>query len=531
MRIKDNLLMKYQLRIIIEIVISLCMFLLSLIPTYLMKQIIDYVSMGRGAGLRVELFIYLAVFYLVVSVLAYYLNYYFIMTRQKYVYDLRKSFIEKISRVSYVNFKDIKLGDILYLFTKDLAVTSGKIDFIISFTLNLAVIVSIMAILFSINVKMTMVVMLLIPIYTFISFRFKKRLVEYNYLVKSKESEMTSICHDFFANNILFKVFNVLNSKIKSLGTYFEELIGFNKKILMYEKFAVAISTTFISMWSLFAIAMSMYFYNEKEVTLGSMVMFVTLLNYVYKPISDTISLLYSVQAIYVSEARLEQLYSLSVNNSKSLKGQYKLQSIQSITVENLSVRIGNSLILNDLSFDITNNTNYIYGDSGSGKTTLMYTLLGLIKYNQGRILINGIEIERIEEFHQHVAVCFDEPIILNESIVDNIVFFRSCDVGKVEKILSVVGLEPDNYGDSKLDEGRIMNMSKGEKQRIALARAIYGDPKLLLMDEALTGVGFEKEKEIMKNVRQFHSEITIVSFTHRTNIASKSDYVISPFN
>ena len=164
-----------------------------------------------------------------------------------------------------------------------------------------------------------------------------------------------------------------------------------------------------------------------------------------------------------------------------------------------------------------------IIGPSGSGKTTLLDCLMGLRSVSEGFVRIFGKDpAEILHMFPGSMGLVTQSPSIRSGSIAENVALFgsESIDEGRVRKLLVHVGLKDfltrQIAGTETLIGDGYLQMSGGEKQRLALARALYRDPKILIMDEPTSALDGLSEREVFELIQNEKLNRTIVLVTHR---------------
>lgn len=188
--------------------------------------------------------------------------------------------------------------------------------------------------------------------------------------------------------------------------------------------------------------------------------------------------------------------------------------------IENLSMQINPGEII------------AIVGPSGCGKTTLMKIMLGLLKPEQGQVLIGGLDIHRIDpqNYRSLLGTVMQDDTLFAGSIMDNITFFDPvCDQERAKAVASLAAIHEDiarmpmQYNTLIGDMGS--TLSGGQRQRVVLARALYKQPKILLLDEATSHVDVTQEKAINDILKQL--EMTIVMIAHRPETIAGASRVI----
>lgn len=174
-----------------------------------------------------------------------------------------------------------------------------------------------------------------------------------------------------------------------------------------------------------------------------------------------------------------------------------------------------------------------IVGRSGAGKTTLVNLIPRLYRANAGTIKIDGIEIDRfrLDDLRRQITIVPQEVFLFGGTIMDNIRYGKP-DVTLEELMHAaelagihsfIMGL-PDNYHTIVRENGR--NFSSGQRQRLAIARAILCDPRILVLDEATSGVDLKTETEILSGLEAFMRRRTTIIVSHRPSVIEHVDRV-----
>jgi ATP-binding cassette subfamily C protein len=194
----------------------------------------------------------------------------------------------------------------------------------------------------------------------------------------------------------------------------------------------------------------------------------------------------------------------------------------------------GNLPVIKDLDVTIkAGQTTAIIGPSGAGKTTIADLLMGLIIPNQGSILIDGKEFnpERMKTWRKHIGYVPQDTFLFNDTVRANLLWAspgssedeinRSLKYAAAEEFVNGLPKGPDTIlGD------RGVLVSGGERQRIALARALLRKPSLLILDEATSSLDSENEKRIQKAIEKLHGQMTILVISHRLSTIRGADMI-----
>ena len=189
------------------------------------------------------------------------------------------------------------------------------------------------------------------------------------------------------------------------------------------------------------------------------------------------------------------------------------------IELKNVSFEYENTAIFENLSLSVAEGEKIgIIGESGCGKSTLLKLMAGLYVPSSGEITVDGVS--RPEEIIKKVSVVMQSPMLLPLSIIENITMGHEYEKEKIEKIIESANLKKwidslpeglDTYLGDRADE-----LSGGQAQRIAIARAMFKDAKILLLDEPTSALDGENAASVLEAISHFTADKTVVHVTHR---------------
>jgi len=204
------------------------------------------------------------------------------------------------------------------------------------------------------------------------------------------------------------------------------------------------------------------------------------------------------------------------------------------VELHNVSVLYGQKPALKNVSFSVDAGSKIaIIGPTAAGKTQLLYLLTGLIKPNSGVVKFDGRGIDEYnsEAFHRQVGFVFQDSIIFNMSIRENIAFSDTVTDESLEKAIDTAELRdfinslPDKLSTVVSERGS--SLSGGQKQRIMLARALAVNPMVLLLDDFTARVDGNTEKKILANVQKNYPGLTLISVTQKISAVEHYDKII----
>lgn len=224
-------------------------------------------------------------------------------------------------------------------------------------------------------------------------------------------------------------------------------------------------------------------------------------------------------------------------NNNKNKSMMKKIFFEKSIKLKNInfSYKKNKKRVIRDFNLFIKKNTvTGIFGHSGSGKTTLVNLITGLLKPTSGKILLDNKNISDFIHSYQNIISYLSQDIFLmDDTILNNITFGEKLDLKKKKKLescLKKVGLDKilkqKNGLYTNISEGGI-NLSGGQKQRVVIARSLYNDKELLILDEATSSLDKKSEQEILDLIYSLKKIKTIIIISHDLKLLKKADKIL----
>lgn len=280
------------------------------------------------------------------------------------------------------------------------------------------------------------------------------------------------------------------------------------------------------------------------ELTLGAYYAFFSYLGMIIYPLMDIPMMLVTLTQACVSIDRLEDLQEADrAWQELDSDGNTEIASIDSICFDNVSFQ-HNTLeklesdkepfTFKGLSFELRKGEKVaVVGQIGSGKTTLLNLISGVMKPDEGRIMINGIALSELKKqsFRDKIGYIQQEPVIFSETIKTNIDFWRNQPEALIQSCARLAQFEkevlafPGGYTEPVGQRG--VTLSGGQRQRLSIARALVGRPELLLMDDITASLDAANEKKLWADLAAEYGAITCLIVTHRMATAMMADRII----
>ena len=259
---------------------------------------------------------------------------------------------------------------------------------------------------------------------------------------------------------------------------------------------------------------------------------------YVTQPLLRLSSIWQTIQELRVSFERLADVIDTPQESNEQDKAKVPLPPIDgAVTFDNLSFAFspGTAPVLNDVSLQVKAGTFVgIVGQSGSGKSTLMKLLPRLYSPDQGRILIDGYDIDKVELYslRRQIGIVPQDPLLFSGNVNENIALTHP-DASSEEIVLAAkvacahdfIMELPAGYSTQVGERGA--SLSGGQRQRIAIARTLLANPKLLVMDEATSALDYETERKVCDNLIQSLHDCSVFFITHRLSTVRRADLIV----
>ena len=261
-----------------------------------------------------------------------------------------------------------------------------------------------------------------------------------------------------------------------------------------------------------------------------------------FKLLPSIIRLINNVQQIHFSLPVLKNISSEFDNKKNSLNFEdtntnKKLPFLNEIYFKNITFKYQNSnkKVLDKINFKILKGTTVgIMGTSGVGKTTLVNLLLGLLKPTSGSIFVDGIDISKdLKSWQNNIGYVPQNVILIDDSLKKNIALgeeIKNINDNKINECISETQLGnfiKDNTHGVDTHVGELgSRLSGGQKQRIGIARSLYKDPEILLLDEFTNALDNLTEEKIVNEIKNYSKAKTIIIISHKLSTLSKCDKI-----
>ncbi len=359
-------------------------------------------------------------------------------------------------------------------------------------------------------------------------------LLKFLYKIKEKILNSEELLNHYlvrgFMEMLIFRMSKQFPNEIKKTNNAKESIVSAKVKMNMIHE---AFFTIFALLVAMLDIGILFYAWKTQNLTVGSVVALIALIENAYTPIAIFNVLYVQYKLDKASYKRFEEFLGLK-DDDQLRNGNAISAAVGEIAIKNLSFQYGERRIIDDLSLSIKKGEKIAFvGESGSGKSTLIKILLGLLKYNQGEVRLGDMELRGIclNDLYDRVSYLSQDAPVFDGTIKENLVFEKKVLEEQMLDALSEVQLSHlvENLAEGLNTEigEKGTCLSGGEKQRLALARLWFEDSELVILDEATSAMDNLTEENVMKSVMQKMEDKTVIAIAHRLNSIAGFDRII----
>ncbi|KGM37837.1 peptide cleavage/export ABC transporter ComA [Streptococcus sinensis] len=509
--------------------------IINIIGSYYLQSIIDtYVPDQMRSTLGI-ISLGLVLVYILQQVLSYAQDYLLLILGQRLSIDVILSYIKHVFHLPMSFFATRRTGEIVSRFTDANSIIDALASTILSIFLDVSIVLIISVVLFSQNTNLFFISLLALPIYTLLIFAFMKPFEKMNRDTMEANAVLSSsIIEDI---NGMETIKSLTSEKLR-YQKIDKEFVDYLKKSFVYsraESQQKALKKVAQLLLNVAILWMGAGLVMNKQMTLGQLITYNTLLIYFTNPLENIINLQTKLQTAQVANNRLNEVYLVeSEFEEKKIISDLSLMT-GDIEFKNVSYKYGYRRdVLANINLTIKQKSKVAFvGISGSGKTTLAKMIVNFYDPSAGQISLGGVNLNQIDKhaLRQHINYLPQQPYVFNGTIMDNLLLGAKEGTTQ-EDVLRAVELAeiradienmPLSYQTELTSDGA--GISGGQRQRIALARALLTDAPILILDEATSSLDILTEKRIVDNLLALDK--TLIFIAHRLTIAERTEHVV----
>jgi ABC-type multidrug transport system fused ATPase/permease subunit len=430
-----------------------------------------------------------------------------------------------INTYPYIHFKRFTDGELIRNITTESKNIERMSNHIFSLIVNILYVLGLVFIIFLLNSKNEVLIIILIffgflYIFTKLCKKYITKLGVEVSVLSAKISENIIQNYHLFLENYFYK-------KKENDAQIFLNLINNLQKKKFYTKLIDTLPKNLyeIVFVGIFIIIIISNYYGSTNIALNFEKLFVIiaialrLLPYFFIIQTD-------INGIFNSNRSLTNVHDeLELLKKRKLNQTTILTNLEELELKNISFQYNNKKVLNNFSFKFVKGDFVgFFGKSGAGKSTISLILSGIIFPMKGSIYLNKIKLNKKNKIYEMVGkigYVSQNVFMKNDSVKNNIILGdRNFDKEKYYKSLKISGVEKilkhRKTPDKLIIKNNGSNLSVGQRQRIAIARAFYHAEQIIILDEATSNLDVKAENEILKNLKKIHKQYLIIMISHK---------------
>jgi ATP-binding cassette, subfamily B, multidrug efflux pump len=525
---------------VLAIVLSISANALQLIGPFLTGQIIDYIKVGDFAltwPKIQQVIILMVVFYAFSAALMYALQILMIYISQRIVVSMRKDLFEKFTSLPVSYFDRHQIGDMLSRMSYDIdTINTSMSSDVVQLFGSVITVIGAFGMMAFISPLLLLVFIITIPASIFTT-RYLAKKTRPLFRIRSKKlGDMNGFIEETISGQKTIKAYSqqdkmIEDFKAKNLDAsqayykadYYGSMTG--PAISLINNISMALISLFGSLLYLF-----------KYITLGNISSFLLYSRKFSGPINEAANIVAELQSTLAASERVFRVLE-SENETEDLVTQlYPKTDTGEVIFEHVNFSYLKGVpVIKDLNLHVKPGSIVaIVGQTGAGKTTMINLLMRFYDVDSGRILIDGVDIHttKRKDLREQFAMVLQDSWLFYGSIFENISYGHPDatleDVIRIAKEVNIhyfIERLPQGYDTIITDDG--INISKGQKQLITIARAMLQDRKMIILDEATSNVDTRTEMKIQKAMRKLMENKTCFVIAHRLSTIKNADVIL----
>ncbi len=523
-----------------------------LLQPFIVKVTIDnYISRADVVGVALFSLFYLIVF-LFEDIADFFQNYFINVGAQRALFDMRGKLFNHALKLPLRYFDRHPTGVIVSRINNDVSTINDLfVNGIVSLVKDLVMLVAIIAMLLHLHFRLALMSLVLMPLLFYIGIGFQKQLRTAYTEIRRLVGKLNGYLAESIAGIEVIKLFQ---REEKNLAEYND----INRQTMQAALHSIRADAMFFAIIELFgSITLAIIVWygsslitgnfanspaplsSEGALSFGTLVAFIEYLNRFFVPLREFSGKLSIIQSAVASGERILAILKEreEIDGAKTTAN-FNPEAPLAVAIQGVSLSYGNGKqVLHRLSLDIHSGENLaLVGATGSGKTSLARLLLRLYDFQEGRIVLHQADREReirdlpLAELRQIVGMVPQDVAVFHGSAAENVAMqpqpLSPERQQRIEAIFTRLKLQHHFQLDDLLGE-RGYNLSAGERQLLALARILYFNPSLLILDEATSNIDARTETEIQQAMSIVMRERTSLVIAHRLSTIQRADRIL----
>ncbi len=514
----------------------------GLFPSIITGKIVDQALVGKDMALLIKLLLMAFGTVAISQVIGVLENFINSWISQQIIYDMKNQMYKHLQYMPHSFFTSEKQGDIITRMNTDISgvstVISGTLSSIVS---NIATVVTTLVALFTMNWKLALVGIVIIPLLILPSRSAGKKRYELLTESQEKNDEMNQVINETLSvsGSMLVKIFTREEKEYENFEKINKEATAISLKEKRSGKWFSVVMGMFGQIGPLliyFVGGLLIIGKHDATLTVGTITATVTLINRLYRPVESLLNIGVDFTRSLALFTRIFDYFDRENTIVNPVDGKKPDVEMQPISFNHVEFSYSpDKPLLTDVDFTVPGGKMYaIVGPSGSGKSTVVNMIPRLYDVINGSVTVAGVDVRDfdLKYLRECVGVVTQETYLFNGTIIENLRYAKedatdeeieaAC---RIANIHDFIVNQPDGYNTEVGNRG--LKLSGGEKQRISIARVILKNPKILILDEATSALDSISENSIQDALEAMMKGRTSIVIAHRLSTILKADCIL----
>nr|WP_106781132.1 ABC transporter ATP-binding protein [Lysinibacillus timonensis] len=534
----------YRWEILLTIVIGILKFAIPLFIPLLTKIVIDNIitepSLTTNEKIT-QLFYWLGgtviIFFIIRPPIEYYRQYFAQHVGNKVLFDIRKELFGHLQKLSLKYYANTRAGEVISRVINDVEQTKNFIMIgLMNLWLDMATILIVIAIMLTMDVQLTMVAIISLPLFAISVRYFFGKLRDLTRKRSQALASVQSYLHERVSGISIIKSFALEKHEQQIFDKENGEFLNRSLDHTVWNAKSFAVVNTITDIAPLLVIGYAGYEVINENLTIGTMAAFMGYIERLYAPLRR---LMNSSTTLTQSIASMDRMFELMDEkyDVKDSPNSIQLPAVKGLVeLENVSFKYdqnGNT-ILNNINLHIKpGETAAFVGMSGGGKSTIVSLIPRFYDATKGKVKIDGMNVTDVtlQSLRSQIGIVLQDNILFSDSVKQNILMGRPdatdeevMEAAKAANAHDFIMSLPDGY-ETKVGE-RGVKLSGGQKQRVAIARVFLKNPPILVLDEATSALDLESEALIQESLDRLAHNRTTIIIAHRLSTITHADKI-----
>lgn len=537
----------YKVPLIIVVIFAILSTIFSIVgpkilgdaTTELFNGLVSKISGGAGINFEkiASILTFLIIIYIISALFSYIQGFIMTYITQKTTYRMRKEISEKINKLPMSYFDKKSHGEVLSIITNDVDTVSQSLNQgATQLITSIVTIIGILVMMLSINVTLTVISFLILPISLLVVMAVVKKSQKYFRRNQDYLGHVNGKVEEMYGGHNVIKAFNAEEKMLNEFESDNKVLYNSAWKSQFLSGLMHPIMNFMSNLSYVLVAIIGGYLAIQGKITVGNIQSFIQYNKNFTMPITQLAQISNVIQTLIAASERIfeflneeeETVPTKTIESAKNIKGNVVFNHVKFGYNED-------DIIIKDFNAKVKAGQKIaIVGSTGAGKSTMVKLLMRFYQVNSGEILIDNKNINnfRREDLRHIFGMVLQDTWLFSGTIMENIRYGRLnatddevIEAAKAAKVHHYIQTQPESYNMVLNEETN--NISEGQKQLLTIARAILADPKVLILDEATSNVDTRTEVQIQEAMDKLMENRTSFIIAHRLSTIKNADLIL----